>query len=303
MLKTWIKAARLRTLPLAASGIIAGATLAWYNNAISWAISGLALLTALLLQILSNFANDYGDFTKGTDNERRVGPERTMQSGAIAPLQMRRAMVMTGLLSFASGLGLIYLAAANLGSVVWLVFGILGLLAIAAAVMYTVGKRAYGYHGLGDVMVFIFFGLASVVGTYFLNAGKLPLEVWVLAIGIGTLSTGVLNLNNMRDIDNDLASGKRTLAAQLGYAKAKKYHSFLILTGIVCFLGLAFPLNYSFWTYFILIIPSRQLALDLKRINKQEDKSKLDPFLKKLSLGTFFMTVTFVIALVLTKFI
>ena len=299
-MKTWIQAARLRTLPLAASGIIVGSALAWYADAFSWSISALALLTALLLQILSNFANDYGDFTKGTDNDDRVGPQRTMQSGAITAPQMKGAMAVTALMAFGSGVLLIYKAASTLGSIVWLFFGVLGMLAIAAAILYTVGKRAYGYFGMGDVMVFVFFGLASVVGTYYLNAAQLPKEIWILAVAVGALSTGVLNLNNMRDIDNDMVSGKNTLAARLGFKKAKIYHEILIGVGIIGFLGLTFPLGMKFWPYAILYIPAAKLLSDLRKIKKTTDKARLDPFLKQLSLGTFFMSIAFVIALVLS---
>lgn len=301
MTKPWLQAARLRTLPLAASGIISGAALAWYHDAFSWRISVLALLTALLLQILSNFANDYGDFVKGTDNDDRVGPQRTLQSGALSAQQMRGAMVVMSLLSLISGSWLIYLATATLGGMAWVFFAVLGLMAIAAAIMYTVGKRAYGYYGMGDVMVFIFFGLASVVGTYYLNAARIDFYAVLLGIGIGALSTGVLNLNNMRDIDNDIASGKKTVASRLGFAKAKVYHSILIYAGIVVFLGLAFPLKYEMWAYFILILPASMLNKDLIKIRKTKENKDLDPFLKKLSLGTFLFSIIFIVALIISK--
>jgi len=301
LIKTWLQAARLRTLPLAASGVLVGASLAWYQGAFSYTISALALLTALWLQILSNFANDYGDFSKGTDNEDRVGPERTVQSGAITPLQMRWAMAIAALLSFLSGMLLIYKAAMVAGPQVWWFFGTLGILAIAAAIMYTVGKRAYGYSGFGDVMVFLFFGLASVLGTYYLNASMVSHEAIYLAVGIGVLSSGVLNLNNMRDMDNDIASGKRTLAAKLGFAKAKKYHSFLIMLGIVSIVGMSFPLHFNKWVYALLMIPTILLLKDLQKIQRTKDKTTLDPYLKKLSISTFLMSVTFVISLIITK--
>ena len=301
MMKIWIQAARLRTLPLAASGIICGVVLAWYQDEISWTISVLALLTALFLQILSNFANDYGDFTKGTDNEDRVGPERTMQSGAITAPQMEWAMAITAILAFASGVFLIHLASVMVGIMVWWFFGTLGILAIAAAIMYTVGKRAYGYSGFGDVMVFLFFGLVSVVGTYYLNTGKISQEAIWVGVGIGALSSGVLNLNNMRDIDNDLASGKRTLAAKLGFDKAKKYHTFLIVLGVFTIGGMSSPLRLNLWAYAVLMLPTLMLLKDLQKIQKTKDKATLDPYLKKLAIGTFLMSVTFVISLLISK--
>lgn len=301
MIKTWIQAARLRTLPLAASGIIAGAALAWYNDAFSWAISLWALIVALMLQILSNFANDYGDFTKGTDNEDRVGPERTMQSGAIKKNEMQKAMATMVVLALVAGFYLLFIASQTLGSIVWLVFGGLGVMAIMAAILYTVGKRAYGYFGLGDIMVFLFFGLASVLGTYYLNTGHVPLEAWLVGAGIGFLSTGVLNLNNMRDIDNDVASGKKTLASRLGFEKAKFYHTVLVVMGIYCILLTGWLLKFDLWFLIILILPSVKLYNDMLQVRKTMDKNQLDPFLKKLSLGTFLLTLVFVLTIFFSK--
>lgn len=301
MIKTWIQAARLRTLPLAASGIIAGAALAWYNDAFSWAISFWALIVALMLQILSNFANDYGDFTKGTDNEDRVGPERTMQSGAIKKNEMQKAMATMVVIALVAGFYLLFIASQTLGSIVWLVFGGLGVMAIMAAILYTVGKRAYGYFGLGDIMVFLFFGLASVLGTYYLNTGHVPLEAWLVGAGIGFLSTGVLNLNNMRDIDNDVASGKKTLASRLGFEKAKFYHTVLVVMGIYCILLTGWLLKFDLWFLIILILPSVKLYNDMLQVRKTMDKNQLDPFLKKLSLGTFLLTLVFVLTIFFSK--
>lgn len=300
-IKNWIQAARLRTLPLATSGILAGAALAWNSDIFSWHTSLLALLTALLLQILSNFANDYGDFTKGTDNEDRVGPERAMQSGAINAAQMKRAMGVTALLSLVSGIALILSALPMLTSVAWVVFGIIGLLAIGAAVLYTVGKRAYGYFGLGDVMVFIFFGLASVVGAFYLNTGTMPWEAWAIGFGIGCLSTGVLNLNNMRDIDNDIASGKKTLASRLGFEKAKIYHTVLIVLGAYSIMITALFLKVDIMFLIVLVFPSGKLYNDMIQVRRTTDKALLDPYLKKLSLGTFLLTVFLVFSIIFSK--
>ena len=298
-LKTWLQAARLRTLPLAASGILCGAALAWHLGAFSWLVSGLALLTALLLQILSNFANDYGDFAKGTDNAARVGPQRTMQSGAITAPQMKRGMALMAFFALCSGVGLIFMALSVLSAAAWIIFGVLGVLAIAAAVMYTVGARAYGYRGLGDLMVFIFFGLVGVMGTYYLNTGTLSLASWLIAIGIGTLSTGVLNLNNMRDIDNDLVSGKMTLAARLGFREAKIYHSTLIVLSVLCFVGVVVLFSLKIWALVVLLPPVLLLFKDLQQINRTAKKAALDPFLKKLSLSTFFISLMFILSLLI----
>jgi 1,4-dihydroxy-2-naphthoate octaprenyltransferase len=300
-LKTWQQAARLRTLPLAASGILCGGALAWYDGAFSWTVSGLALLTALLLQILSNFANDYGDSKKGTDNEQRVGPERTVQSGALSLAQMKNGMVLMGVAALISGISLVYLATTSLPEGSWVFFLALGLLSIGAAIMYTVGKRAYGYQGMGDIMVFLFFGVVSVCGVYYLNAGQLPLNSWLLATSIGLLSTGVLNLNNMRDIDNDIRSGKMTVAARMGFNGAKLYHGLLILGGLASFSGLVLRLDLHWIALFILLIPALLIYKDLRTIIKIGDKSQLDPFLKKLAIGTFLLSLVFVIGVIISR--
>ncbi len=301
--KIWIRAARLRTLPLAASGILCGVTLAWFQGMWSLALSALALLTALLLQILSNFSNDYGDAQKGTDNEHRVGPQRTVQSGALSLSQMKRGMVVMAVASMVSGLLLIVLALRSFPQGAWLFFALLGLLSVAAAILYTVGKRAYGYHGLGDVMVFIFFGLVSVLGAYYLNAACISIEAVFVAIGIGLLSSGVLNLNNMRDIDNDLTSGKKTLAAKMGFKRAKIYHSVIVLGGIICFYPAIMGLHQKVWFFAIMLLPIAFLSADVDRILKTKNKATLDPYLKKLSIGTFFLSITFVVALVITHLV
>ena len=231
-LSSWIKAFRLRTLPLALSSIIMGSGLAIYLGSYSWIVILLATLTTILLQILSNLANDYGDFQKGTDNDNRLGPERAVQSGEISARQMKTAVIVFAALSLLSGVWLLY-ASLKEQFMIALVFFVLGIAAIAAAVKYTVGKNAYGYSGLGDLFVFLFFGLTGVLGTYYLNTLSLTWDVFLPAISIGLLSTGMLNLNNMRDIENDIKSGKHTLASKLGLRKAKYYHAFLVIGAIV----------------------------------------------------------------------
>ena len=210
---TLVKAARLRTLPLSVSGIITGSAVALREKpeAFRWDIFLLALLTTVLFQILSNFANDYGDGVKGTDNEHRIGPARALQSGAITRQQMKRVVLITAALSILSAIALIIAAFGSENLLYTLVFFVLGLLCVAAAIKYTVGRSAYGYRGLGDVFVFVFFGLVSVVGSQFLYTQQIDKAVWLPAIAIGLLSVAVLNLNNMRDYENDRRSGKHTL--------------------------------------------------------------------------------------------
>jgi 1,4-dihydroxy-2-naphthoate octaprenyltransferase len=230
----WLKAARLRTLPLTLVCIGTGGSLACYRDCFSWPVWWLSLITAVLLQILSNFANDYGDFVKGTDNENRVGPERALQSGALSVKQMRIALVALSLIALFSGVYLIYEAPGLSSASQWLAFLGLGLLSILAAVTYTVGKNAYGYKGLGDVMVFLFFGLTGVVGAFYLHAGSWPFAVWLPATSVGLFSVGVLNMNNTRDMENDRESGKITVPVRIGLRGAKAYQAVLILGGVIC---------------------------------------------------------------------
>ncbi|MBN2237945.1 MAG: 1,4-dihydroxy-2-naphthoate polyprenyltransferase [Bacteroidales bacterium] len=296
-IKTWIHAFRLRTLPLALSSIAMGAFLAVFFDGFRWEISLLAALTTLFLQILSNLANDYGDAQKGTDNHHRIGPERTVQSGKISPAAMRKAMVLFVGFSLISGIVLIARATKGMDLQVGLLFLALGILAIAASIMYTVGKKAYGYSGLGDIFVFVFFGLLAVLGTYFLNTQSMRWDVLLPAISLGFFSTGVLNLNNLRDIQNDRNSGKNTIAVRLGVKLGKCYHYALILGGMLS--ALLFDLlNYQTFWMLLWMIPILPLFLfDLIAISKITNLQELDPFLKKLALKTLLFVVTYGVCL------
>ena len=210
-MKHWIEAARVRTLPLSVSGIIVGSFYAMSQGMFNWNIVIFALLTTLGLQILSNFANDYGDGVKGTDNDDRVGPKRAIQSGVITPAEMKRAMVITSLITLLFAVLLIYFAFKEKYLIFSLVFLVLGILAIASAIRYTVGKGAYGYRGYGDVFVFVFFGMVSTFGVYFMFSKSLDLLLLLPATSIGFLSVGVLNLYNMRDEESDRKAGKNTI--------------------------------------------------------------------------------------------
>ena len=287
----WIEASRLRTLPLAVSTILTGSFLAVADGKYrGWVIS-LALLTTLFLQILSNLANDYGDAVKGADNAKRVGPERTVQSGRISPRQMKSAIILFALLSFVSGLGLLYVALGN-DLVMSMIFLALGVAAIVAAVKYTTGNHAYGYKGWGDLFVFIFFGLVAVLGTYYLNALQLRWNLLLPAAAMGFLSTGVLNLNNMRDIDNDKASGKYTVASRLGYGRARIYHAALVFLALVSALVYVLLDYYSVWNFlFLLSVPL--FTRDMIQIFKTEDNALLDPYLKRLALSTLLFSLLF----------
>ncbi|PLX09741.1 MAG: 1,4-dihydroxy-2-naphthoate octaprenyltransferase [Marinilabiliales bacterium] len=295
--KYWIEAFRLRTLPLALSTVIMGSFLAIANGTYSFTIIGLTLLTTLLLQILSNIANDYGDGIKGTDNQKRLGPQRTLQSGKISASQMKKAMVVFVILTLISGILLILLAFIDnwqLG-ITFLIFGVT---AILAAIKYTVGNKAYGYYGYGDIFVFIFFGLLAVLGSYFLNTLSFKIDIILPAISMGLLSTAVLNLNNMRDIENDLQSGKITVAAKMGLIKAKKYHLILV-SGAMLFAVIYTRLNYTSGWNLLYLISFPLFILQLKNIMIIQNQRLLDPYLKKLALTTLLFSILFGIGMII----
>ncbi|MGR5306644.1 1,4-dihydroxy-2-naphthoate polyprenyltransferase [Vibrio mediterranei] len=231
--RIWLDAARPKTLPLALVSIITGSALAFSTGNMSWSVALLALLTATLLQILSNLANDYGDAVKGTDNDNRLGPMRAIQSGEVSQQEMKKAIVLNIILTVIAGLGLVFHALDSMQNI--LAFIGLGVLAIIAAIAYTVGNKPYGYAGLGDISVFIFFGLLGVSGTYFLHTGHIDSLLFLPAVGCGLLAVAVLNVNNMRDIENDSACGKRTVAVRLGEHNAKVYHFTLLLCAVIAF--------------------------------------------------------------------
>jgi 1,4-dihydroxy-2-naphthoate octaprenyltransferase len=229
-MKSWIRAFRLKTLPLAVSGIGLGASLAAMHSKWNGVVFFLAALTAVSLQILSNLANDYGDFTKGTDRAANR-TDRALVSGSIHPAQMKTAIIINALLSLGLGLALLYLTLPNMQSFGF--FLVLGILGILAALGYTMGKRAFGYSGLGDAVVFVFFGPVAVSGSFYLMAGKVMPQIWLAAIGMGLLSAAVLNVNNMRDTQTDQLAGKRTLALRLGRRLSLMYHRAVILLGFL----------------------------------------------------------------------
>ena len=233
-IKPWIAAFRLRTLPLSVSGIIIGACLAHHNGAFNAYIFTIAILLTISLQILSNLANDYGDGVKGTDNENRVGPERAIQSGAISEDEMLLGIKNNILIVVGLSVALIYMSFGVSHLLLSLLFFLLAGLSIYAAINYTVGESAYGYKALGDLFVFIFFGFVSVGGSYVLFVKQIDHHIFLPAICLGLLSVGVLNLNNMRDIDSDKLSGKITLAVKLGRKRAKQYHLFLRFAAANC---------------------------------------------------------------------
>lgn len=300
-IKTWISAARLRTLPLSIAGILVGTALAIKENAFSWTIFLLAIVTTLSFQILSNFANDYGDGVKGTDNAERIGPARALQSGLLDRKTLKKGVIFMILCSLLSSVLLIYKAFGSANFLHSLLFFVLGLGAIGAAIKYTVGKRAYGYRGLGDIFVFVFFGLVAVVGSKFLYTKTILWTEFLPAITIGLLSVAVLHLNNMRDRLSDTNAGKRTLAVLLGAKQSKKYHYSLIGIALAAMLLYLYSTSSFLWQGLCLIgfIP---LFSHLQKVIKNESPALLDPELKKVALSTFFIAVLFLVGETISSF-
>ncbi len=304
-MKQWIEAARLRTLPLSVSGIIVGSmyalrptnTIETPTEVFSWSIFGLALLTTLGLQVLSNFANDYGDGVKGTDNSDRVGPMRAIQSGAISAQAMKQAIIITSVLTLFSAVALIYVSFKDTNLWFSLFYLVLGILAIVSAIRYTVGKTAYGYRGFGDIFVFVFFGLVSTLGVNFLYAKQLDFDLFLPAAAIGLLSTGVLNLNNMRDEASDRKSNKNTMVVQMGGPKAKKYHYFLVITAMVLVLIFAILSEYRLDQY-LFVLAYIPLIKHLKTVQANQNPKEFDPELKKLALSTFALSLLLALCMV-----
>ena len=293
-MKKWINAFRLRTLPLAFSCIIMGSGLAFGDGQFNSKVFVLALITTLFLQILSNLANDYGDFVKGTDNKNRVGPDRTLQSGLITKDEMVKAMWIIALLCSVFGVWLIYEGTKGLDLHRAGFFAILGLAAMGAAVKYTMGKNPYGYAGLGDIFVFLFFGWLGVLGSYFLHTHTLNWELLLPASSIGFFTTAVLNINNMRDHLADEKSGKNTLVVRIGISWAKRYHFMLNFIGILFIVLYTVPainaILFFLFGFVLFIKPAREIL-------RNKDHTSLDPYLKNQAIATFLFTIIFVVGL------
>lgn len=291
--KNWLEAARPKTLPLAFGAITMGAFVANINNGLRWDVYLLCLFTALLLQILSNFANDYGDFKKGTDNENRVGPTRALQSGSITEKQMVNAIVLVSILCLITGLGAVFIGLQKIE--VWkpLLMIAIGLVAIAAAIKYTVGKKPYGYSGLGDVFVFIFFGPVAVAGAAFLITQNFKADYVIPGIAFGCLSAGVLNINNIRDIENDKSHNKITLAVRLGRKGAINYQLILMLVAIYTLLFYVDRSSQSLWVFAVTAVLLIPIIVSYFKValNKPGQEPLLNNQLKSLSLGSAFLAL------------
>lgn len=295
--KELVKAARLRTLPLSISGIIVGSFIAASEGFFNVTICVLALLTTVGFQIISNFANDYGDGVKGTDNNERVGPQRAIQSGKVTPKQLFIVIKISIAITLIIAILLIYVSFGKEDFFNLTIFFVLGIASIAAAIKYTMGKNAYGYSGFGDVFVFIFFGLLSVCGSYYLYAKQLNFTIFLPAFSVGFLSIGVLNLNNMRDRESDLKSGKNTLVVKIGIEFAKYYHYYLLIASFL-FALLYTMIHFNSFYQFIFVAAYLPIAKHLLVVYKNEKPRLLDPELKKLAISTFLFSVLFGLGLV-----
>ena len=291
-IKAWLLAARLRTLPLSISGVFVGTALANYYQYYNSLIFVLALLVTVAFQITSNFANDYGDGVKGTDNDERIGPKRALQSGILSRKELKHGIIYIVVLDVILVMGLLYFSFGLQYIGYLILFLILGLISIWAAIKYTVGKNAYGYRGLGDVFVFVFFGLLAVLGSLFLYTKFITLEAVLPAISIGALSSAVLNLNNLRDYSSDKNSGKNTLVVKLGFENGKKYHLFLLALAFVSIFFFIVIYSQGYWN-FIPLLAFIPIIVHIKNIKTNSDPLLLDPELKKLALSTFLLALLF----------
>jgi 1,4-dihydroxy-2-naphthoate octaprenyltransferase len=289
IIKNFIKAARLRTLPLSISGIILGGFLAMSDGLFNGVIFSLALITTIGFQVISNFANDYGDGVKGTD-AIRIGEERMVSSGKISPKQMKKAIMISVILTIIFALFLIYesFGLSNFGYSV--LFFILGIVSVVAAIKYTVGNLAYGYSGFGDVFVFLFFGLLSVLGSYFLFTKEIYFLLTLPAISIGLLSTAVLNLNNMRDYQNDKKSKKNTIVVKIGLKAAKRYHYSLLLLSFISAVSYV-VITFTKTVQFIFLLAYIPLVIHALFVYNNKEELWLDAELKKVALSTFLFSV------------
>ncbi|HEX6227486.1 MAG TPA: 1,4-dihydroxy-2-naphthoate polyprenyltransferase [Chryseolinea sp.] len=295
--KIWLKAFRLRTLPLALSCIAMGGFLAASAHAFRWDIFLLCILTTIFLQILSNLANDYGDSIHGADSIDRKGPSRAVQSGEISAHQMKAAVVVFVLLCLASGITLLVVSFGWNWEAMLFFFG-LGLLSIIAAIAYTVGKRPYGYVGLGDFSVLVFFGLVGVMGSYYLFTKQISWHQMLPALSCGFFSIGVLNINNIRDIESDKKAGKFSIPVRVGRGNAILYHWFLILAGLFFAVAYSLLTPFSPWQWlFLLSVPlfvKNVLAVSRK------PSEQLDPYLKQMALSTLIFVLLFGAGLILS---
>lgn len=276
----WFSTARPRTLPLALASIIVGSALAHWAGKFDLITTLLAFVTTILLQVLSNFANDYGDYVKGSDTKERIGPLRAIQHGAITGIQLRNAVIVLVVLSFLGGAALITYSYQTVQDAI--VFTALGIISIVAAITYTVGKKAYGYLGLGDLFVLIFFGFVAVIGTFYLQAHSVPALIFVPAFGCGLLSVAVLNINNLRDINQDRKAGKNTLIVRIGSQNGRIYHAILLVLAVVSYLIFAIS-EFQHWYSYLFLLATPLLVKHGKFVYQHKDPVELRPILGQMA--------------------
>lgn len=296
--QAWLESLRPKTLPLAFAAIVVGTVLAWWQGYFDPLVAALALITAGLLQILSNLANDYGDAIKGSDKPDRIGPLRGMQKGAISLGQMKRALLIVIVLSCISGLGLVSAATQTMADFVG--FLALGGLSIVAAITYTVGKRPYGYQGLGDISVLTFFGWISVMGSWYLQAHTLIPAIFLPATACGLLATAVLNINNLRDIDSDRENGKHTLVVRLGPVNARRYHAGLLAGALLCFALFNLTSLHSLWGW-LFLLAAPLLFKQASYVLRERDPRAMPPMLERTVKGALLTNLLFVLGIILSK--
>ncbi len=291
-MKKWLKAFRLRTLPLSLSCIILSGFIAKFFNGFKLDVLLWSILTTTCLQILSNLANDYGDYQNGADHDLRKGPQRTVQSGEISPLAMKRMIYFFVVFSLVSGISLLLTAFSLEKLIQILAFLALGIFAIWAAIKYTMGNNPYGYKGFGDVFVFLFFGWVGVVASLYLHLEYFKWEFLLPATSIGMFSVAVLNVNNIRDIESDKLAGKRSIPVVIGRTNALVYHKFLLFTGIICgvfFLGLS-KANLLAYLH-LLALPL--FISNYIGVSKSDNPTDIDPYLKQMALTTLVYSLLF----------
>ncbi len=296
--QAWLESLRPKTLPLAFAAIVVGTVLAWWQGYFDPLVAALALITAGLLQILSNLANDYGDAVKGSDKPDRIGPLRGMQKGAISLAQMKRALMIVIVLSCISGLLLVTAATQTLTDFIG--FLVLGGLSIIAAITYTIGKRPYGYLGLGDVSVLVFFGWLSVMGSWYLQAHMLIPAVILPATACGLLATAVLNINNLRDIDSDRDNGKNTLVVRLGPVNARRYHAGLLFGALLCLALFNLLSLHSLWGW-LFVLAAPLLIKQARYVLRERDPRAMPPMLERTVKGALLTNLLFVIGIILSQ--
>ncbi|MDO5043984.1 MAG: 1,4-dihydroxy-2-naphthoate octaprenyltransferase [Coriobacteriia bacterium] len=296
--KAWIEALRLRTLPLAASGVIIAAGIATLYGHFSWTLFILMLLMALCMQVLSNFADEYGDLASGLDDESRVGPIRALQRGDITRDEMNKALKITSAISLGLVLLLVIASFTNTNPAGYIIFILLGLASIFAAIAYTIGPKPYGYIGLGDIASFLFFGIIAVIGGVYLFNHSLDLDVILPALGLGFPTIAVLNLNNMRDAADDKKKGKITIANKLGNHNARLYHAVLLIASIICFSAYLIIHNAITWWFIPMILCFALWMYTVSIVLKVKNLKRFDKLMKPTSVTTFLVAIFFSLSLI-----